>query len=728
MSESISVPPDAAPVPTGAARPPSGAARAARQPFLHEHVTCVRAPALWISPAHGDLRGGVDGLYVADRRALSRLRVTVDGAPGTPLSAGSVSAWHARFTAVAPVPDDPSPDPTTLCERDREVWPDGGVETLVLRNASRSARAVRVEVVLGTDLAAMGVVKSGGAGPALPASVRPDGLCWRAEDGAAVTVVAEPAPVVDGTGRLCWDVQLPPRGRWRARLRVRYDPPARAGAPGSGPTAPAGRGLGAGASTGRGFRPTAPAAAAPWASTPLVLRAADRRADELVRRGVADLDALRLVDPLDPADQYFAAGSPWYLTLFGRDALWSALLALPLGAELLAGTLRTLARRQGRAVDAGREEAPGKILHEVRPDDAAVWLPPVYYGTVDATPLFVVGVVEAWRWGLPEAQVAALLPAVERALSWLATHGDVDGDGLVEDVPAGHGLVNQGWKDSRDGVQWADGRLAQTPLALCEVQGYAYRAATGAAALLDAYGRPGGERWRDWARRLAERFRSAYWVGDADGDYPAIALDAAKRPVDGPASNMGHLLGTGLLDAAEERAVARRLLSPAMASGYGLRTLADTAAGYNPLSYHVGSVWPHDTAVAALGLARAGLRREAGELLAGLLAAAAHFDYRLPELYGGQPATPPLPPVPYPASCRPQAWAAAVGPALVRILLGIEADAPGGRVTLAPVAPSPVGAYEVHGVRVAGGELAVRVDEAGRATVLRAPAGVRVHG
>lgn len=694
---------------------PAAARSAQLQPYLHEHIVCVRAPGQWLSPRHGDLLDGVDGLYVSDRRVLSRLRLTLDGEPPTPVAAGRTSGADAWFMAVARGLCGRSPDPVVVCERRREVTADGGTEHIRVENRGRERVEARVVVTLGTDLAAMGEVKSGTAGPPpagsppavprLPAVAAEGGLCWQAPDGARVDVWATPPPEVDPVrAELSWSMRVPANGDWSVSLRVRYTP----------------------AVGGRGFRPTAAAGPPPWHAHPLVLSADDRRAGELVRCALADLDALRLCDPADPRDTYFAAGSPWYLTLFGRDALWSALLALPLGVEPLAGTLRTLARRQGTRVDPGREEAPGKILHELRPVDAAVWLPPVYYGTVDATPLFVAALAEAWRWGMPAEQVAELLPAAERALDWVRRYGDPDGDNLVEYVPSGTGLMNQGWKDSGDGVQWADGRLADRPLALCEVQGYAYRAAVDGAALLAAFGRPAADQWLAWADRLARRFREAYWVPDAEGGYPAIALDAGKRPVDGPASNMGHLLGTGLLSRGEEARVADRLLSPALASGYGLRTLADSAAGFNPLAYHAGSVWPHDTAIAALGLARAGHRGRAGELLMGVLAAAAHFEYRLPELYGGHRAAPPLPPVPYPASCRPQAWAAAVGPALVRVLLGIEPDIPAGRVTLTPVAPSPVGGFEVHGVRLAGGALAVRVDTAGRPTVLAAPPGVEV--
>ncbi|HET8681404.1 MAG TPA: amylo-alpha-1,6-glucosidase, partial [Micromonosporaceae bacterium] len=363
-----------------------------------------------------------------------------------------------------------------------------------------------------------------------------------------------------------------------------------------------------------------------------------------------------------------------------------------------------------------------------RPANAAVGLPAVYFGTVDASPLFVVLLAQAWRWGLPAAEVAALLPAARAALAWLTTHGDPDGDGFIKYLPAGHGLVNQGWKDSSDGVQHADGRLATPPVALVEVQGYAYRAAMDGAALLDAFGEPGGDRWREWAGQLAARFRDAFWVSDVDGSYPAIALEAGNKLVDGPSSNMGHLLGTGLLTPQEEALVARRLAGPALDSGYGLRTLAGTAAGFNPLSYHAGSVWPHDTAIAVRNLALSGHSAPAAALLCGLLGAAAGFGYRLPELYGGQRAEPPLPPVPYPAACRPQAWAAAAGLAMVQALLGLDVDVPGGRLRLRPIAPSPVGAYSVRNIRLGcAGTLHVDVDAAGRVVRAEAPASLRVE-
>jgi glycogen debranching enzyme len=337
-------------------------------------------------------------------------------------------------------------------------------------------------------------------------------------------------------------------------------------------------------------------------------------------------------------------------------------MLLPRSVELAAGTLRTLARRQGTRHDPGSEEAPGKILHEARTAPVlvnTVSLPAVYYGTIDATPLWVCLLHEAWQSGMPEAEVAALLPALTAAMAWITgPDADPDGDGLLEYAGSSSGgLANQGWKDSADALRNLDGSFALAPVALCEVQGYAYAAALGAASLAGAFDLPDGPAWLAWATRLRERFHATFWLADEVGPYPAIALDAGKRPVTGATSNMGHLLGTGLLSAGEAALVATRLAAPDLTTPYGLRTMTSTSAAFNPLSYHCGSIWPHDTAIAILGLQAEGHSELARALALGLVRADEHFDGRIPELYGVFPDG--GPPVHYPTSCRPQAWAAA---------------------------------------------------------------------
>jgi glycogen debranching enzyme len=314
---------------------------------------------------------------------------------------------------------------------------------------------------------------------------------------------------------------------------------------------------------------------------------------------------------------------------------------------------------------------------------------------------------------MPHADVEALLPNLEAALAWMRDYGDSDGDGFLEYADTtGHGLANQGWKDSGDSIQWREGSLAEGPIALCEVQAYAYEAAVGGAELLDRFGRPGGDAWRDWAAALKRRFAGAFWIGDGDDAYPAVALDANKRRVDTVTSNMGHLLGTGILTPEQSTLVARRLVSPELDSGYGLRTMSTDAAGYWPLSYHGGSVWAHDTAIAITGLARDGFVGQAAVLSEGLLAAAAGFGYRMPELHSGDAASRTPAPVPYPAACRPQAWSAAAAVAVLSTRLGLAVGTEG--VSVAPAPGS--GAIEVHGLRFAGRRFAVATDAAGRVT------------
>jgi len=315
-------------------------------------------------------------------------------------------------------------------------------------------------------------------------------------------------------------------------------------------------------------------------------------------------------------------------------------------------------------------------------------------------------------------------------MDWLVRYGTTANGFVSYRDDSGAGLANQGWKDSGDSVQFGDGRLAEPPIALCEVQGYAHAAALHAAALFDAFGLAGGERCRAWAAELADRFRAAFWVSDPHGDYPAIALDAHGSPVDTVTSNIGHLLGTGLLTADEERSVVARLGAPDMDCGYGLRTMSSRSRGFNPLAYHGGSVWTHDTAITIAGLARVGdpaAALVASSLIEGLLAAAATFEFRLPELFGGYARDDSPAPVPYPAACRPQAWAAAASIAIVSARLGLAADVPGGTLGVTPLRPSAAGALDVRGLRIGGQPFDVAVAADGRVAVSPTPSGLQVR-
>lgn len=451
----------------------------------------------------------------------------------------------------------------------------------------------------------------------------------------------------------------------------------------------------------------------------------DRRWSAVVSRALADLDGLRMSFAPHTGHDFAAAGAPWFLTLFGRDSLWAARMILPLTTDLAASTLRVLATLQGTRHDPVTAEAPGKILHEVRAEGFALTdtdsggearsLPPVYYGSIDATPLWILTLADAWRWAMPAAEVEELLPALEAALTWLLEIADVDGDGFVEYVDeSGRGLANQGWKDSGDAVRHRDGAQAAPPIALCEVQAYAYAAACAGADLLDAFARPGAAAARAWAGKLRHAFRSAFWVHDDRGAFPAVALDVTKRPVASLTSNIGHLLGTGLLDERESGLVADRLSAPDMFSGFGIRTLSALAEGYSPTGYHVGSVWPHDTAIGVHGLARIG-SAAAGVVADGLLAAMHAFEGRIPELFAGDDRIDQPTPVPYPASCRPQAWSAAAAVSVLSAVLGLSPV--GGTLTARPVSPWPFGALSVTGFRVGDRVFRVDVTAAGVARV-----------
>jgi len=633
---------------------------------------------------------------------LSELVVALGDEEPVALHADEPGGSTCTFVGIARALGDRQPDPDVVVQRDRTVTPDGLTETITVRSHARRRVSTILAVTLAVDGMALEQLKRGqpASPPIAPTADGAGSVTWQCQD-RSVRVSTTPAPaqaeVAQQRVRLAWQVELGHQDAVTVTVQVQVTSQ---------------------------LPPLFVAADPPWTEDPVV-EADDPRLALLLDRGLRDLRSLMLANP-GGDDRFLAAGVPWFLTLFGRDALWAARMLLPLGTELALGTLRVLASRQGRVHDAATDEEPGRILHEVRRPGLAT-LPPVYYGTIDATPLWLCLWVDAWRWGAPLAALADLVPAAQECLGWLEAHGSRD-DGFVAYVDSsGKGLANQGWKDSGDSIQWADGRLAQPPLALCEVQGYAVEAALGAADLMDALDLPVADRWRSWATALTHRFRDRFWVEGPHGRYPAVALDAAGRPVDSLTSNIGHLLGTGLLDVSEERAVAAHLRSDALASGFGLRTLASSSGGYSPLSYHAGSVWPHDTAITVACAVRAGHGDAAAALVEGLLAAGAGLRGCLPELFSGAaPRAGSTAPVPYPASCRPQAWSAAVGVSLLTSLLGLAPDVPAGRVALRPMRPSPVGRWEVSGMRVGSGTVSATVDRTGAVTASAVPASLVV--
>jgi glycogen debranching enzyme len=379
------------------------------------------------------------------------------------------------------------------------------------------------------------------------------------------------------------------------------------------------------------------------------------------------------------------------MAIFGRDALITALQTLALDPALARGALRTLAEHQARDDDPFRDAEPGKIPHEIRHGPLARCgrLPyGRYYGSADATPLFLLALGEAVRWTGDLELARELLPAAEAALAWIDLFGDRDGDGFVEyERRSSGGLEHQGWKDSHDAVCFADGRPARGPIALCEVQGYVYAAKRAMARVYRRLGQaePAG-RLRAEAAALRERFNERFWLPE-QGVF-ALGLDGEKRPIDAVASNAGQCLWAGIAKPDRAARLARRLLAEDLFSGWGVRTLSTRMAAYNPLSYHNGSVWPHDNALIAAGLARYGHAPEADAIIRAQLEAAAHFpEYRLPELFAGFPRGCGGFPVAYPRANAPQAWAAGAVILLAQTWLGLRPTRDGLRARPLPGAP-----------------------------------------
>jgi glycogen debranching enzyme len=685
------------------------APRSGLQPWLHDLEVSVHGNLTALCDRSGEIGAPGTGIFADDRRVVSHATLTCDELAPTPVSAGSAGGL-TEVVSVARHLGDEGADPTVEVRRVRTLRDHGADERVTI--TSRASRPVRttVRVVLGGDGADLADVKGGAPdAPRLAADALPDGTGAGWSDRRHRTVIrfsaGAAAPVTDGGVGVEWPVEIAPGQSQVLVVSLdveRVDPtpfdadPARIHA---------------------------------WDQ--VRVRAQDARLDLTVDRSLTDLAGLLLADPDEPTDVFAAAGTPWFLTLFGRDALWTARMTLPFGTTLAAGTLRTLARRQGTAADPGADEQPGKILHEVRRSGFAdpssdLHLPPVYFGTVDATPLWVCLLHDAWRWGMPEAEVSALSPHLERALGWMDAAVEQSSDGFLRYVAeSGHGLSNQGWKDSGDSMRDRHGAVAKAPIALVETQAYAVQAALGAATLRESVLGLDGDRLRTWAYDLGARVREAFWVDDDTGPYLAMALDGTGAPVDGVGSNMGHTLGTGMLTAAESGSVASRITGPDLLGPYGIGTLGRANPAFNPIGYHTGSVWAHDTAICALGLTADGHQDGAASLLRALVEAASHFDYRLPELFGGDAGT--TGPVPYPASCRPQAWAAATAGVIVGAVLGLRPDVPAGRLTLAPLRPSPFGAVDVRGLRLAGEEVSVRLDATGEVVEVRAPDAITVE-
>ena len=679
-----------------------------------DSVNLVDGTTFAVSGRSGTIgEGATQGLYLLDTRVVSRWRVEVDGWELEPLAFVPSGPFSGTFVSRA-VRGGEADSPIVVMQR-RYVGR-GMREDLEIRNHG-PAHQLTVRLCVATDLAGLFAVKAGHTvgGPDLRAVASPEGLRFEAEGasaglgngivgGVAGVIVRSGTPpdeVGAADGALSWHLTLAEGERWATCVEVA----AVADGVEVPPSHPCGEPIEHTTPVGRLRR---------WREEAPRLASGDAALDRTISRSIDDLGSLRIFDP-DHVDRVVvAAGAPWFMALFGRDSLLSSWMALPFGQQLAAGVLAELADNQGTRINRRTEEEPGRILHEVRFDALSAQLlggANTYYGTADATPLFVMLGAELARWTGPTDAIEALLPAIDRALAWVDQFGDRDGDGFVEYLRThDSGLEHQGWKDSWDGIRHADGSVAEPPIALCEVQGYVFAALRGRASLARAFGE-GAEvaaRYEERADDLRKRFDAAFWLDDV-GWY-AVGLDAAKRQITSLTSNIGHLLWTGIVLPERAERVAAHLRSSEMFTGWGLRTLAADAAGYNPLSYHCGSVWPHDTALAVAGLSRYGFDAEAQMVTRALIEAAAASGGRLPELFGGFARDDVEAPVRYPTSCSPQAWAAAAPMLLLRSMLGLEPDVAERRVRLRPRLPVEVGRLVLRGVLIGGRRIDIEAE------------------
>ena len=620
-----------------------------------------------VSGRNGDMEAGsVDGhgLWLGDTRILSDYQLLVGGKRAEPVGLEAAAGTLAWRLAAAPF--------QILRER---YLGNGMHERITITNPGAQPATAELELVSASDFAAMLAVRGIAHLPPRPAAKRPAEIVIRPPGakhrlalapGASSTVEVHVLPHAG--------IEVPDFGAGAAKAREVYDA---------------------------------------WARDCAHFETDNPTLNELIGQS---RDDMRMLCDRYPTGIYPTGGLPWFAVPFGRDALFTSMFALPLNPRIAQGALRFLAEHQGKREDAETEEQPGKILHEVRDGDvvdSGIW-PHILYGTVDATPLYLCALAEMYDWTGDDALVDELWPAAERALEWCLRFGDSDGDGWID--YRGARARNQGWKDSDDSLTHVDGTPAHNPAALCEVQAYFYRGLVGMARR-----RPD---LKVAAAELRRRFNRDFWMRSEN--FVAQALDGEHRQVRAITSNPGHCLWAGILGPARARQVSTRLLAADMWSEWGIRTLSESAVNYEPCSYHNGSVWPHDTALAAAGMRKTGSAREAELVAWGILDAGMAFpDRRLPELWCGALRTPGEMPDDYRNSCSPQNWAAASTFSLLSTLLGLRADAKRSRLRIAPLATPLLGRLEVTGLHFAGQRLDFAV-EGTEVKLGRVPRGLRV--
>jgi glycogen debranching enzyme len=622
-----------------------------------------------VSDSRGDIEASLTdptGLFSFDTRFLSQWVLTVNGQRLTPLSTDDLQYFETRFFLV-PGTGTVYVDSKLSVIRRRAVG-NGFREELQILNHDEKPVDLTVRIDAGSDFADLFEVKDALKKKGTYSARVTDGrlvLGYQRETFTRATDISATAPArVDKRG-LTFKIRIEPQGEWSTNLDV-VTAVIGSGGKHERPTFARPRGRQNMETNLKRWLDQAPTLECDWDS----LR-------ETYRRSLVDLAALRFSPPVMGYRSLPAAGLPWFMTMFGRDSILTSLQALPFTPELAATTLRALGDWQGTVVDDFRDEDPGRILHEMRYGELPAFEErphSPYYGSADATPLFVVLLDEYERWTGDRRIVRELEYEARAALNWIDEYADLMGNGYIsyERRNVKTGLENQCWKDSWDSISYRDGRLAGFPRATCELQGYAYDAKMRAARLAR-------EVWKDpefasqlekQAADLKRRFNRDFWI--ADREYFALALDSDGKQVDVLSSNIGHLLWSGIVEKPKAKAIARHLLGPRLFSGWGVRTLGTAEGRYNPIGYHVGTVWPFDNSFIAWGLRRYGFKEEAARIAAGILEAADFFDGRLPEAFGGYERTLTRYPVQYPTACSPQAWSTGAPLLLLRTMLGLE--------------------------------------------------------
>jgi glycogen debranching enzyme len=661
-----------------------------------------------VSDECGDIEASLTdptGLFSFDTRFLSTWVLTTNGERLHSLSVDDLQYFETRFFLV-PGTGTVYVDAKLSVIRQRAVA-NGFSEKLMVLNHDDKPIELRVRLDAGSDFADLFEVKDALEKKGTYASRVDDGrlvLMYERDTFARSTAISTTAPAEVDKGGFTFNITIEPHGEWTTEFNVVT------------------------ALTRNGAN-----------RTDLVFRQ-QREPDEMrtnldqwlanapqlecdweplrttYRRSLVDLAALRFSPVIAGGHSLPAAGLPWFMTMFGRDSIFTSLQALPFAPELAATTLRALGEWQGTRTDDFRDEDPGRILHEMRYGEMTAFEErphSPYYGCADATPLYVVLLDEYERWSGDRSLVRNLEYQARAALNWIDEFADLQHNGYISYQRRNEatGLENQCWKDSWDSIAYRDGQLPGFPRATCELQGYAYDAKMRGARLARLV-------WNDaayadelekQAAELKQRFNRDFWV--ADGEYFALALDADGSQVDSLSSNNGHLLWSGIVDEAKAPSVARHLLGSRLFSGWGVRTMADGEGRFNPIGYHVGTVWPFDNSFIAWGLRRYGFKDEAAQIAAGILDAAEFFEGRLPEAFGGYERALTKYPVEYPTACSPQAWSTGTPLLLLRTMLGL--DPIGDHLLVDPALPATIGRLELLDIPGRWG----RIDAFGRGRI-----------